>query len=89
MADCKTLETLIDKLSTQTSFTSRKPIVVMDAGIATDDNVKMLKRRGYDYVCVMRSGLKDYYADTDSSPVLIKDKKNQPIELLSVQSDKE
>jgi len=84
MSDCKSLETMVGTLSNQTSSTKRKPIVVMDAGIATDDNVKMLKARGYDYLCVSRSSLKDYYADTDSKPVRILDKRHQPIELLKV-----
>ena len=89
MTDSKTLETVIDALSSQTSFTGRKPIVVMDAGIATDDNVKMLKRKGYDYLCVSRSNLKEYYADTNSKPIQINDKKKQPIELLKVKTDKD
>ena len=89
MSDCKTLELMINTLSIQTSFTTRKPIVVMDAGIATDDNIKFLKKKGYDYLCVSRSGLKDCHADIDSRPVLIKDKKNQPIELLKVKTGKD
>lgn len=84
MSDSKTLGTVVEALSGQTSFSGRKPIVVMDAGIATDDNIKMLKAKGYGYLCVSRSTLKDYYADTGSTPVIIKDKKNQPIELLKV-----
>lgn len=87
MSDCKTLETMIETLSSQTSKTTRKPIVVMDAGIATSDNIALLKNRGYDYLCVSRSKLKDYYADTESKPVLIKDKKDQHIELLKVKTD--
>jgi hypothetical protein len=86
MVDCKTLEVMIETLSNQTSVTDRKPIVVMDAGIATNENVEMLKQKGYDYVCVTRSGLKDYYADLDGTPVCIKDKKDQPIELLRVKN---
>ncbi len=54
MADCKTLEGIINALSRQTSFSGRKPIVVIDAGIATDDNLLMLKNKGYDYMCVSR-----------------------------------
>ncbi len=88
MSDCKTLETMIDTLSSQTSSTTRKPIVVMDAGIATDDNIAMLKKREYDYLCVSRSNLKSFYADIDSKPVQVKDKKDQPIELLKVKTDK-
>ena len=88
MTDCKTLELMINTLSAQTSCTTRKPIVVMDAGIATDDNVDLLKKKGYDYLCVSRAGLKDCHADIDSRPVLIRDKKDQPIELLKVKTCK-
>lgn len=86
MSDCKTLGTVIETLSHQTSSAQRKPIVVIDAGIATDGNVAMLKSKGYDYVCVSRSNLKEYYADTETKPIQIKDKKEQPIELLKVQA---
>jgi len=89
MSDSKTLETIIDTLSHQTSFAKRKPIVVMDAGIATEDNVGMLKRKKYDYLCVSRSNLKEYYADIDSRPVQIEDKKHQLIELLKVKTNKD
>jgi transposase len=88
MTDSKTLGTVIDALSRQTSFSGRKPIVVMDAGIATDGNIKMLKEKGYGYLCVSRSTLKDYYADTNSTPVIINDKKGQSIELLKVKCKK-
>jgi transposase len=84
MADCKTLGTIIDALSKQTSFSLRKPIVVIDAGIATEENIEMLKSKGYDYMCVARSNLKEYHADIDSKPIIVKDKKDQPIELLKV-----
>jgi transposase len=67
MTDCKTLGGIIDALSNQTSFTGRKPIVVIDAGIATEDNLTMLRGKGYDYVCVSRSSLKEYHADTSAT----------------------
>jgi hypothetical protein len=84
MTDSKTLEAIVNALSKQTSFSNRKPIVVIDAGIATDDNLKMLKNKQYDYMCVSRSNLKEYKADTTCTPVEIKDKRNQPIELMKV-----
>jgi hypothetical protein len=49
----------------------------------------MLKNKGYDYMCVSRSNLKEFYADTDSVPVRIQDKRKQPIELLKVKSGKD
>jgi len=85
-ADCRTLESVIDILSCSTSDCGRKPIVVLDAGIATDENVSMLKSKGYSYMCVSRSSLKEYHADTTSIPVEIKDRKGNPIELLKVKS---
>jgi len=86
MADCKTLGSMVDALCRQTSSTPRKPIVVMDAGIATDKNVAMLKDKGYQYLCVSRSNLKEYQADPGSTPVQVKDKRGQPIELLKVKT---
>lgn len=88
MADCKTLESMVNELSQKTSFLSRKPVVVIDAGIASDDNIAMLKQHGYDYMSVVRSGLKEYYADTESKPTQIRDKRKHPIELLKVKTDK-
>lgn len=88
MTDSKTLGTVVGALSRQTSFSDRKPIVVMDAGIATEDNIQMLRDQGYDYMCVSRSNLKEYYADIESRPVTIKDKREQPIELLKVKCSK-
>jgi len=84
IADSKTLETIVNALSKQTSFSDRKPVVVIDAGIATEGNLKMLKSKQYGYMCVSRSNLKEYHADTNSTPVEIKDKRNQPIELMKV-----
>jgi hypothetical protein len=89
MTDCKTLETVVNAISKQTSFSGRKPVVVIDAGIATKENLKMLKRKQYDYMCVSRSNLKQYHADTNSTPVEIKDKRNQPIELMKVKVGKD
>ena len=86
MTDSKTLKTIVKSLSASTSFSNRKPIVVMDAGIATEDNLEMLRAEGYGYMCVSRSSLKNYQAETDKEPVEIFDKRNQPIELMRVKA---
>ena len=31
---------------------NNRPTVVMDAGIATDDNLQLLKEKGYDWICI-------------------------------------
>jgi Transposase DDE domain len=83
-SDCSTLKIVITKLNEKAGYTNQKPIIVMDAGIATEANIQYLKQENYDYLCVSRSNLKQYKADTDSRPVQIYDKKEQPIELLNV-----
>lgn len=83
-ADCKTLADMIDKLRLATSSTGRKALVVIDAGIATDDNLKLIREKGYDYLCVSRSTVKDYTVEPGVQCVSITDKKRHPIELLKV-----
>jgi len=83
-SDSATLETVIAKLNLKAGYANKKPIIVMDAGIATEANIQFLKKEEYGYMCVSRSHLKDYRADTDSQPVQVCDKKKQPIELLKV-----
>jgi len=80
-SDSTTLEKIITDLSARTSSTGRRPIVVLDAGIATEDNLKLLKENKFDYMCVSRSGMSKYSIDTNSSPVKILDKKEQSITL--------
>jgi transposase len=82
ITDVETLETTVNELSTQTSLANRKPVVVMDAGFASDDNLKMLKQRGYSYICVSRMRLKDYQrVNTEGDKTVIYDKRDNPIEL--------
>jgi transposase len=57
-----------------------KPVVVMDAGIATEENLDFLRNNGFDYICVSRGGLQDYsLAETGSKMVF--DNRDHPIEL--------
>ena len=86
IADCKTLGKIVDNLSTRTSSTARKPTVVIDAGIATEENLNMLKSNGYQYVCVSRSKLKDYQM-IGNNIVQLQDKNNHPIEVRWVKKE--
>ena len=88
IADCKTLEQTVNDLSAGTSFTDRKPTVVIDAGIATEGNLEMLKSAGYQYVCVSRTKLKNYEF-TESHLVHLKDKRENPIEVCWVKNSEE
>jgi transposase len=88
IGETTTLEAIVNELSTQTSFTGRKPMVVMDAGIADEENLKMLKSKGYNYLCVTRGKLKDYVAVKEQGkPVVVTDKRNSPVELLRIEKE--
>ena len=83
IADCKTLGEIIEKLRTVTSTSEKRVIVVIDAGIATRENLKLLKEKHYDYVCVSRSTLKQY-REAETQPVRVKDSRGREIELREV-----
>ena len=89
MADCKTLSDMIEQLAASVGERlpgAEKQIVVIDAGIATDDNLKMIVAKGYDYVCVSRSSLKKYTVAQGATPVVVLDNRKRPIELVRVQT---
>lgn len=86
IADCATLESMIEKLATHTC--SHKPIVVLDAGIATQENLDLIKKKGYHYVCVSRTKLKNYTSVAGKGPVLLQTKNKQEIQLKAVATEK-
>jgi transposase len=51
--------------------------VVIDAGIATEQNLEELERKGYHYVCVSRSRVKDYPPKALSSKVIRKTERGE------------
>lgn len=90
IGDSKTLTKTIEDLSLSTSSTNRKPTIVMDAGIVSEENLQMLKEKGYDYICVSRTKLKDYKAiNPEGGTVTIFDKREHPIELKLVKKEGE
>lgn len=58
-ADTTTLEQMLCDLQRNTPAGS-KQTVVMDAGIASEDNLALVRKKGLDYVCVSRHRLNDY-----------------------------
>jgi hypothetical protein len=89
LADSKSLVQIIDKLTQKTdlataSIATQKQIVVIDAGIATQENLDLLKQNGYDYMCVSRSGMSKYQLDINAKEVEVKDNKGQSIKLQTV-----
>lgn len=86
IADCDTLSAMIEKLA---SHTCRGPaVVVLDAGIATEENLKLIESKGYKYLCVSRTKLKDYKYVPDRLTTLMDTKSGQTIRLRSVTTEK-
>ncbi|MDR1864387.1 MAG: hypothetical protein LBR08_02330 [Bacteroidales bacterium] len=87
MADCATLGEMIDRLGVATGEQS-KAVVVIEAGIATEDNLKMITAKGYDCLCVSRTTLSKYSVVEGARPVTVTDRRNRAIELVHVQTEK-
>ncbi len=84
ISDPATLGAIIDNLRQRTSSSAHKAIVVIDAGIASDGNLKLIKEKGYEYICVTRSNMKNYIALANDAVVTVRDNKQQRIELCQV-----
>jgi hypothetical protein len=65
---CSSLADIVDKIRMNTAE-SKRAIVVLDAGIATEDNLALLLYKGYDYVCVSRTEIRQYNIDENFQPV--------------------
>jgi Transposase DDE domain len=82
--DCQTLPMIIDKLVSQINH--RPAIIVLDAGIATRENLELIAQKGYFYVCVTRTKLKDYELVPDRLNVILETKSKQNILIKAVQT---
>ena len=56
-----------------------KVLVVIDAGISTEENLKLIREKGFNYLCVSRKALTDYTVDADARTVIVHDNKKRPI----------
>ncbi|MCD4789072.1 MAG: IS1634 family transposase [Bacteroidales bacterium] len=83
VSEPETFKAMLDDVATQLYTKGEKPVVVMDAGIATEDNLEIVKQRGYNYVCVSRTSPKEYTKLTDKA-TLLSDNRNNTIEVTKV-----
>ncbi|MDL2297407.1 transposase, partial [Bacteroidales bacterium OttesenSCG-928-E04] len=86
-SDPKSLPDMIDKLAVKSTATNEKTLVVIDAGISTEDNLKRIKDKGYNYLCVSRTRLKDYTLSEDHQKVTVYDTRKQEITLREVHTE--
>jgi Transposase DDE domain len=84
-ADSSDISEVIDNLAVQTGYV--KPIVVIDAGIATEKNLQTLDKKGYKYVAVSRSKIKDYEMTPDAEVTYIATKAKKGLRLKKVKTE--
>lgn len=81
VADTSTLSDMIEDLEKHCPSNADQTIV-MDAGIATEDNLTLVREKGYKYVCVSRKRLKDYPVDQSSSKTIqLTDRQKNEVQL--------
>jgi transposase len=85
-ADCNTLSAMIEKLASHTC--GGPAVVVLDAGIATEENLRLIEEKGYKYLCVSRTRLKDYSCVPGRLTTFLETKSKQTIRLRSVTTKK-
>jgi len=79
MSEPKTLLDILKQMNEQPGLEQR--LIVMDAGIATEDNLKMLQEQNYLYVCVSRSNPGKELSSEHSKTITIKDRLDNDIKL--------
>jgi transposase DDE domain len=86
-SDPKSLPDMIEKLSVKTPAAHEQTLVVIDAGIATGNNLKHIKEKGYNYLCVSRTRLKDCTLSEDKRSVTVHDARKREITLREVHAE--
>ena len=83
-----TFEAMLSDVVSAMDIKDEKPVIVMDAGIATEENLEIIKsdKYGYDYVCVSRAIPKQYDKLTDKATA-ISDNRDNKIELTKISVD--
>lgn len=86
-ADSSDMSSILNGLEYQSG--QSPAMVVIDAGIATSENLKIIKDKGYHYLCVSRSKLKDYKFDTSRLTTIYERRPGKQLTLKKIQSEKD
>ena len=76
ISEPKTLKEMLDELNTNAT-------VIMDAGIATNDNIEFLKTSGYKYIVVNRSHQNEY---DEKNAIVVKDTVHNTVKVSLIKS---
>ena len=81
ISDSSTLIEMINEMKKKSKTSQLEKVVVIDAGIATEKNLEVLRENGQKYVCVSPTRLKDYEDYTSEQMTEIRDKRKNKIEV--------
>jgi transposase len=84
MSDSKDLLKIISHLDKATG--TQKPLIVMDAGVATEDNLNLLVSKGYNYLCVSRAKPKEIIFDTNKLTTIYTKENGTEVRLKNIKS---
>jgi len=81
VSESGTLLEMVEKLDSST-VAGKKKTVVMDAGIATEKNLKLLLAKGYDYIAVSRNKpVKEEEIEAEKGIVTVKEELGKKVEI--------
>ena len=86
-ADPNALADMVDNIIAENPVSADpddKVLVVIDAGIASDKNLRLLKEKGYNYLCVSRTKPEGCTLECDGPAVTVLDSRKRPITLAQV-----
>lgn len=72
-SDSQTLSDMLADLEKYVRLNIQRTVVI-DAGIATEENLELIQKKGYRYVCVSRKRLRDYPLDPKAKTFTIHNK---------------
>jgi len=81
MDDPSTLKDVVENLQDYVPKKTTRQTVVMDAGIASEANLKMLRERNLYYVCVSPGKLKNYQALVGEDKVTVRDSQDNNLQV--------
>ena len=88
ISEPETFEDMLREVTCQLDTRGEKPVIVMDAGIATEENLEIIRSHkfNYDYVCVSRTIPRDY-TQLSVQAETICDNRGNKIELTKVAAE--
>ena len=86
ISEPETFKDMLEGVQKQFIYEGEKPLIVMDAGISTAENLDLIRGKEYDYVCVSRTLPKEYEKLTENA-TLLADNRGNKIEVCKVSVD--